>query len=221
MKKQTKLIENVMERLLREARADADLGDVEFSPIRSDGVPTDEPNTPFEDLVLDQIGNWVAGDGDLKGPGGADDLATLMRHPTYSRFFKEATPGETLYRGVAMTREQLAGILGRDPKKLPRRGSATGTFTAGPRRGAAGASWSYDDEQAEYFAEAAVESSQRQGCVVFAASVDDNPGALLDLRWMLQRILRSPFLRRFIEEAEVVALRPLRVASLRWWDLPR
>lgn len=212
------LHEKVMRRLLREAEEDLDLGNVEFSPARSDGVSNREQNTPFEDLLYSQLDAWIRGeDGHkLKGPGGADDILRLMKHPKYSRFFKEAEAGTEVYRGVAMTREQLGRMIDRDPADLPPEGEVEGKFPAALARRSGAASWTYDESRASTFAEVRVESTASFS-VVWTAEVDDNPGVFLDLWRVVLRTSKNPVWNVFSAEAEVLALRPVTACRVRWW----
>lgn len=209
--------EAVCRRLLEEE--DPDLGEIEFSSIRSDGVSTTEPDTPYEETVRQQITAWLKHRGDMKGPGGAEDIRRLMRHPKYSRFFKSAEPGVEIYRGVAMTPGQLSRMLGLQLPQMKTSGKKEGTFTGELSRGRAAASWTYELTSAERFAEDMASEAGSALAVVWTANTDDNPGILLDLWRMLQVTRRSPTWKNYINEAEVLALGPVAVSSVSWWPV--
>lgn len=207
--------ERVLSRLLREV----DLGSVQFSSKRSDGARRDEPNTPDEVAVERQISSWLEWDGDLRGPGGADDLKTLMSDPRYSKFFKGPPGDADVFRGVSMFPAALAAALGVSPENLGDKGEAEGSYVVPLRRDSAGASWTLEEQAAEQFAKlnALHDKSDDVYCVVWTADPNENPGALLDLGSILRRTQNDPDWKVYRDEWEVVALAPIKAHSVRWW----
>lgn len=195
----SRIIEAVCRRLLREA---PDLGEIEFSPSRLDGVDTGEADTPEEKALAKEIMRWL--DAASAPPNFSSKLKELMSHPDYSRFFHPPDPGSTVYRGKTMSPSALADMLGVDVHDLGSSGQMKGNFTVPVRKNVA--SWTYERHIADEFANRPNSRTQEDHlAVIFEAHVDDNVGHFVDMVDMVRRVSRW---RAYQREEEVLALSP-------------
>lgn len=218
-----RLEERVLRRLLREAGGDIDLGDVEFSQHRTDGVPTDEPDTPEEKALYGELMSWVGSSNIWEGEKTTKLLQRLLLHPKYKGFFTRPRAGSTLYRGISSVPiDKVRGWL-----RAGGEAEALAAFDGGPAAGETPtrlivtpgdkgmASWTYSEWTArKKFAETKSDPGSDKCDLVFAASADDNTGSFLDLSRIQAAV---PDLRYAGEdESEVLALRHVQLSSLRW-----
>lgn len=210
-----KIFDAVYRRLLSEATTD--LGDVQFSRHRTDGAPTNEPDTRAERKLHYNIGQWLMGS-PLESETW-NELRSLMSDPRYSDFFKEPPPGESLYRGMTLSREDLSSISGIPLDQISNSGKIRGDFTVPLRRKSLGASWTRDVEMAWEFA-----NSRRMPdglAVVWTATAGKNPRSFLDLDSIMQRASASPGWHPFMHEHEILAMKPIVAHGVMWRPLVR
>ena len=205
--KREAIYERVLRRLLREASPD--LGNVEFSPDRKDPALRNEPNTPEEDALYNDLRDWVVS---VKAsPTLPETIKTLMSHPKYSRFFREPGRIENLYRGVLLTDEDMIGILGSLPS-VPEGGKAL-KFTVDLRNPVA--SWTRSPDIAYNFA-AGNGSDGKTWSVILNARAGDNPGVFLDLHGILTQLNGWA---DYLSEEEVLATDTVTARGLKWYSL--
>lgn len=205
----SRIIERVYGRLLREA---LDLGDVEFSPLRVDGAPTDEPDTEDEKALAKDVRWW------LDAASASRDLPKkmkeLMAHPKYGRFFHPPEPGSVVYRGKTSSPQDIAAMLGVDVEKVGKAGRMTGDFEVAVRKGVA--SWTYSRDVAIEFANRpTMRTKPDHLALVMSARVDDNRGHFIDLSDVVRRVSSW---RPYQREDEVLSLAPgsTKVFQLEW-----
>ena len=199
--KNVEIFQRVYERILREA----DLGDIEFSPNRTDGVSNDEPNTPEEEELYNDLKYWVIAE--RASDTLPDTVKTLLDDPKYNHFFIPPRSDETMYRGVGLTASELQDLIGRPPGA---KGTANGKFKIDLIKPVA--SWTRNYNVAEYFAGAGAVHGRY--CVVLTARAGDNPGQLLDLEVIVKKIDR---LASWAYEEEILALGEVTAIGVEWW----
>ena len=87
-----KITESVYRRLIQEQLPD--LGDVQFSPQRIDGVPTDEPNTDDEKRLRYDLQAWIKYNSLPSNTAG--QIRDLIKSPKYKNFFHTIDSDNTL-----------------------------------------------------------------------------------------------------------------------------
>ena len=209
------LYESVLKRLLKEAQLD--LGDVQFSPNRTDGALRSEPNTPDEERIFRALKGWVSSA--TVDPNDINDIKNLMSSPKYGKFFKEPPRDAEVYRGIKVTQEVIAGWSGMPVDVLKDEDDADANFTINLKDSSGGfASWTHDLSVAEDFAWGSGKATKRGNYgVVLVASVGVNPGTFLDFHDMRTKLSGFPVSSTW--EQEVLALGPVRVSELAWKKL--
>jgi hypothetical protein len=91
----------------------ADMGNVVFAPYRKD-IRSDEPNTTSEDVLYQDIKNWVKNYEPFH-PDSVEMIIDAQDDPKYSDFFRRAGPGP-VYRGMTVDRHKFAQWIGVDPE---------------------------------------------------------------------------------------------------------
>lgn len=223
MYKYDQIYKAVCRRLLREGQQEIDLGKIVFSPHRSDGVPTDEPDTPDEEGLYGELLTWVGSarfdEEELTVPM----LRKLMLHPEYKDFFVPPREGATLFRGISSVPiNKVEGWLSAGGQH-----EALEAFRKGPRKGhvdtslivktgiSPAASWTYNEWIAlKKFAEVKDDPGSDKCDLVFEASTDDNFGAFLDLSKIQAVVPSIKFAGE--DEMEVIALRHVTLSGMQW-----
>lgn len=211
-----RLYELVLKRLLSEA-GQPDLGNVQFSPIRTDGVSTDEPNTESEERIYRAFRDWLSG-GTID-PDITNELRLLMKSKKYSSFFREPPSGAEVYRGTKMTEEALSKLLNKPVDKNLESDDHDVNVIVTPRVSKGGvASWSHDMSVAEDFAWGTGKATKRGNYgVVLIAQTDNNPGVFLDFNHIVNITNGFPKLAK--REQEVLAMGPVKVSQIVWTRL--
>ena len=202
------IYKRVMRRLLRESGLD--MGDIEFSPNRLDGVPRGEHNTPFEEKRFMEIGDWITKA--MSSPDLGRKIEKLIKDPKYGDFFRKPESGE-IYRGLSMNKEDLLDLLGMEQGyDLPADGYETGRFNIELLYNSV-SSWTKDREVAENFSEENINASAAPYAVILTARAEENPGKLLDLQRVEQL---TDMWQGFVNESEVLAVSTIKAFQVEW-----
>lgn len=190
-----------------------DLGDIVFSPNRTDGVSRSERNTYDEGNLYFNIVRWVNSWDPLK-QNYVDMIKDLMKSEKYGSFFSELEPGIKIYRGIGNVQpDKLAKWLGiTDVTQLPRIGRQDGNWTMKPASGNT-TSYTTDMYTAKDFSGSKYHGKKAGTFqVLLHANSADNPGILFDLERVLEKIKDSV---GFVE-SEILALGPVNVSQISW-----
>jgi len=187
-----KATDDLLRRYIREA---IDLGDTQFSPERTDGVDTSEPNTPEEQELYNKLLGRAQGSGalDAKLTKTLRDLINSEKYgPDGSGFFGGPdNTSQLLYRGHAYTQRWVDKHVA-DPAAIPvwdtekTYGSGLAAlvrgfgdpiplnppYTFGPNPGEGARGWTPDFEVAMNFARSY--GSQLEGDISFKARWKDD-----------------------------------------------
>ena len=229
MRRGDQLTVKVMQRLLCEARKSVDLGNIVFSPNRTDGAPTGEPDTPDEAKLYEDLLMWVFG-GRFQDPETTIPLLKkLLTHPRYKKFFVHPQAGSVLYRGISSVPiVKVEGWLSSGGHH-----DALEAFHNGPRIGhistsllvkpgdAGATSWTYDETIARIkFSETKDDPGVGKCDLVFEAAASDNKGIFLDMTRMQSAVADLRFVASGGEveenEMEVIALGQVTLSGMRW-----
>lgn len=215
-----RLEERIYRRLLREAVPD--LGKIQFSPDREDGVPRSEPNTPAEQDLYDAIGEWVeSGNPQILCPH-VDSLRSLIDDRRYGMFFKHPK-SMPLYRGLSnVPSETIEGWLQGDENRAALRGfrqDYTGELNCNfmLKNVDCVSSWSYDQKIAKRFSRTR-DLDSRCANIVLMTKRDVNPGVFIDLE-EIQKKVPSLGVTYGTTEREVLALGDVVVTQIIWSSL--
>jgi len=198
-------------------REELDLGDIEFSPERTDGADTSEDNTSYEDYLFKALDNWFTGN--RIPPDLEYDLRSLMSD--YPKFFHEPRVDE-VYRGLAVAATDVARWTKLPPETFIRAGDAMVDFTAYPRRNSMGGtlvSWTTEYDSAEGFSKGTnIDAPSRPTrlkpvMLIMHAKVSDNPNTFLDLADIAGRVHAF---KSWSYEEEALALGPVKVYKIEW-----
>lgn len=196
--------ESVCRKLLREI----ELGKVEFSTNRVDGVDKTEPDTPDEQRLYTMLTSWFGGA--VERPGLASDLMAAADDPRYSDFFRWVPDGVTLYRGMDMNDGPLARMLGVDINELDSLGGRRDRpFVVKPRGGKGVTSWTTKLSEAERFAS----HGGSAWWVVVRTVTGPETGRFIDAGAMAAKVSNW---RQFRGEGEALALGPVRAVGATW-----
>jgi len=220
---QQQIYERIYRRLLRES---VDLGEIEFSPLRIDGVDTSEPDTAQEEVLFSAIRRWMRGSSTKKT---TDMIRGAAEDPKYAEFFN-APVGQTIYRGMALDVYKLKRWLGVSyDTVIGLEGEKSVDIVLGPGD-KGGASWSYEAFEAKKFSsihadgnlefdEESLDYVSDEPEVILEAETDGVPGHFVDLG-ALQSKIKPNELPTFggKSEAEVLQLGPVRVKKIHWWN---
>lgn len=208
LKQRKTLYESILIKLLHESTLD--LGNIQFSPNRVDGVSKNEPNTWDEKRMFSDILQWVEFSNST--PRFAENLRQLMTSPKYGNFFSPPKSG-LIYRGMSeIPIKTISGWLkssGNEDLSKKKSFEMDCNFVLEMQPESSVSSWTYSKKIAENFTDEGPGKS-----VVLTARVDQNPGVLLDLS-KIQRAV--PDLGPNGDEKEVLALGPVIVSKIRWW----
>ena len=219
-----KLLREVIRRMLVEEVAPDAMGDVVFSPNRTDDVPKDEPNTELETHLFNQLRGWIR-DYMPMSHTSVELMNAAIDNPKYYDYIHRAPP-EDVYRGMTVKRTDLARWLGiSDPLSIPPKGQSDTTYVLKPEisaRGIKPLSFSRNDRTARAFAETATG--------MFTAKASYQPGSTLRVLWQadtqiggnefidiesMQR--RTSKLSPGGEEGEVISFKPVQTVYVWWW----
>lgn len=205
----------ILQRLLRES---SDLGEIEFSPIRTDGVDTAEPDTDSEKIVLKGIVSWMKAP--VIGRRYLPAIRAAASTPKYAPFFN-APKGVTIYRGMSLSVYKLKQWLGVSyDDKIGLEGEKSVNLTLGPGDNG-GASWTYEPFEARKFSSALADEEPEHADpeVILEATTDGVHGNFIDLYSIADK-LTAGTLPTFggKSEAEVLQLGPVRVHKIHWWN---
>ena len=187
------------------------LGRWAFSEARED-VPW-EQNTTEEDTLYSELQRHFK-NGSTMSVELSDLVSSFIDRDLYGDYFTPAEQGETLYRGMLVTKEWLSRALGDEP--LENTGSLNSGFTFKPYSGIGTTSWTSDKKTSSSFSRIANDKHNRthEFGVVLTARVRDNHSKFV--RVMDESHEGGLSLRL---EHEVLGLGDISVRKLEWKKL--
>lgn len=193
-----------------EAKPPGILGRYAFAPQRAgDGVPS-EKNTREEELLHDDLVNYVKSyEWKSDGVQTTQLIDSILQSNMYNDVFKEPLySGMELYRGMGLTRSALAEMIGLPPDGLSGVSLQPGKewfrrfrFEPHKRRGAS--SWTSDPKVAQTFARTRFHEFK----VVLVAEAGENPDKFLDMRYLYEPL----GLKGFSKESEFLGIGTIQV----------
>ncbi|NBW12290.1 MAG: hypothetical protein EBR82_30090 [Caulobacteraceae bacterium] len=216
MNKIDEIASRVCRRLVVESGLD--LGNVQFSPRRTDGAPTDEPDTDDEHDLYASIKNWV--DYGVPNRHLANQLYDLLKDPKYRSFFRPPR-SVPIYRGLVDVPQSTVDRWLKGPENASAVKEMAESYAGEEKcdfvmdEGNPIESWSYSKDIAREFARERRPSSRCYNIVLTALPSSDLD-YLVDLASIQHRVRG---LMSAGDEKEVLALGPVRITQI-WWSTP-
>ena len=177
----------------------ARLDSIAFADERDD--VGDEPDNAHEQELLQQLKSFVLLNQDLSNEC-IDELRAYVKNGWYEPVFKKPIVGTKLYRGMSVSKEWLADVLGSNPQE---RGVSVKKRTYEPLRNVT--SWTTSVSTACDFA-----IDDKDYCVILSTTISDKDvDSMISLRG-----LYSVNVFDRVEEGEVLSFKELQYSVLTW-----
>lgn len=202
---------------LTESLEPYDLGDIVFSPLRTDGVPKNEPNTEFEQNLLNSFNRWIISWKRLKSSD-IEIIKTLMSSKKYGDTFKEPESNVTLYRGLTgLSSKTLMNWLNvTNEKDIPPSGTCEGKWTMHPIQGEVIDSYTTSFKVADEFSKGKYGSPPNgtYSVIIETKVSENNPQTFFDIDFVMSKLRLAN--DSHFAEYEVISMSPVNISRISW-----